>query len=133
MNRLMELLADRPVLYLATVEGYYPRVRPMNHYMVYKNRLYLAMNREKEAYKQLLDNTNLELCTALDENRFLRIQGTVDFDRDPASYEAVYQALPDLKDAYPADSNKHLALVYLDQISAIVFDRQDNTKTIAHT
>ncbi|WP_395150160.1 pyridoxamine 5'-phosphate oxidase family protein [uncultured Allofournierella sp.] len=132
MEELMELLKDRPVMYLATVEGYYPRVRPVNHYMIYKGLLYLALCKDKEAYKQLLDNTNLELCVALDDTRMLRIQGTVNFDRNPETYEAAYMAMPDLKDAYPEDTGKHLALVYLDHISAVLFDRQDEGKVLAH-
>ena len=81
MDELMELLKARPTMYLATVEGYCPRVRPVNHYMIYKGYFYLALCKDKEAYKQLLDNTNLELCVATGEETFLRIQGTVNFDR----------------------------------------------------
>ena len=114
MDELMELLKARPTMYLATVEGYCPRVRPVNHYMIYKGYFYLALCKDKEAYKQLLDNTNLELCVATGEETFLRIQGTVNFDRSPK-----------------ADSGKHLALIYLDHISAVLFDRQDEGKVLA--
>ena len=130
MDELMELLKARPTMYLATVEGYYPRVRPVNHYMIYKGYFYLALCKDKEAYKQLLDNTNLELCVATGEETFLRIQGTVNFDRSPETYAAVYEAMPDLKEAYKADSGKHLALIYLDHISAVLFDRQDEGKVL---
>lgn len=131
MDELMELLKARPTMYLATVEGYCPRVRPVNHYMIYKGYFYLALCKDKEAYKQLLDNTNLELCVATGEETFLRIQGTVNFDRSPETYAAVYEAMPDLKEAYKADSGKHLALIYLDHISAVLFDRQDEGKVLA--
>ena len=131
MDELMELLKARPTMYLATVEGYCPRVRPVNHYMIYKGYFYLALCKDKEAYKQLLDNTNLELCVALGEESFLRIQGTVNFDRSPETYAAVYEAMPDLKEAYKTDSGKHLALIYLDRISAVLFDRQDEGKVLA--
>ena len=33
MEELKKVLEGRPVLYLATVEGYLPRVRPINHYI----------------------------------------------------------------------------------------------------
>lgn len=130
MEELMELLKARPAMYLATVEGYYPRVRPMNHYMFYKGYFYMALCKDKEAYKQLLDNTNLELCVAFDDDRMLRIQGTVNFDRNPETYAAVYAEMPDLKDSYPEDSGKHLALIYLDHISAVLFDRKDQAKVL---
>ena len=130
MEELKKLLESRPTLYLATVEGSLPRVRPINHYMVWNDRFYIAMGKHKEAYKQLLDNTNLELCADLGEQRLLRIQGTVNFDRSPEAYAAVYEAMPDLNESFSADTGKRLALIYLDHISAILFDRQDDAKQL---
>ena len=131
MEELMELLQAKPTMYLATEEGYYPRVRPINHYVIYKGYFYLALCKDKEAYKQLLDNTNLELCVAIDDETMLRIQGTVNFDRSPETYAAAYAAMPDLQESYKEDSGKHLALIYLDHISAILFNRKDEAKIIA--
>ena len=130
-EEIMQFLKDNPTFYLATVEGYLPRVRPMGFAMWYKDHLCLGIGKHKAAYKQLLDNTNLELCVATGEETFLRIQGTVNFDRSPETYAAVYEAMPDLKEAYKADSGKHLALIYLDHISAVLFDRQDEGKVLA--
>lgn len=130
MQNLEQLLQERPVLYLATVEGYRPRVRPINHYLVWNNRLYVAMGKHKAAYRQLLDNTNLELCGVLENDGLLRIQGTVNFDRSPEAYAAVYEAMPDLKESFREDTGKTLALIYLDHISAVLFDREDEPKTI---
>ena len=130
MEELKKLLESRPTLYLATVEGYLPRVRPINHYMIYNGYFYIAMGKHKEAYKQLLDNTNLELCADLGEQRLLRIQGTVNFDRSPEAYAPVCEAMPDLNESFSADTGKRLALIYLDHISAILFDRQDDAKQL---
>lgn len=131
MEELKKLLEGRPTLYLATVEGYLPRVRPINHYMIYNGYFYIAMGKHKEAYKQLLDNTNLELCADLGEQRLLRIQGTVNFDRSPAAYASAYEAMPDLHESFREDTGKRLALIYLDHISAMLFDRQDDAKLVA--
>lgn len=130
MEQLKELLEGRPTLYLATVEGYCPRVRPVNHYMIYNGYFYLALGKHKEAYKQLLDNTNLELCFAPSDDKWLRIRGTVNFDRSPEAYAAAYETMPDLKESYREDTGKRLALIYLDHISAMVFDREDEEKLL---
>ena len=130
MEELMKLLAGRPTLFLATVEGYLPRVRPVNHYMIFNGRFYLAMGKHKAAYKQMLDNTNLELCFAASDDQWLRIRGTVNFDRSPEAYAAAYEAMPDLKDSFSDDTGKRLALIYLDHISAVVFDRNDDSKLL---
>ena len=63
-NEIMQFLKDNPVFYLATVDGYLPRVRPLGFSMWYNGHLCIAIGKHKAAYKQLLDNTNLELCAA---------------------------------------------------------------------
>ncbi len=130
MEELRSFLEGRPALYMATVEGYLPRVRPINHYMLYKDRLYIAMGKHKEAYKQLLDNTNLELCIALTDDRFLRIQGTVNFDTSAEAYTQAFEQMPDLNESYAKDTGKRLALIYLDHMSAVLFDRSDDAKQL---
>ena len=131
MEEVLEFLKKCGTYYLATVEGYCPRVRPVNHYMIYKGYFYLALCKDKEAYKQLLDNTNLELTAALGENDWVRIRGTVNFDTSAEAYAAAFAEMPDLKESFSEDTGKRLALIYLDHISAMVFDRQDNARLLA--
>lgn len=61
-EEIMQFLKDNPTFYLATVDGYLPRVRPLGFAMWYKDHLCLGIGKHKAAYKQLLDNTNLEIC-----------------------------------------------------------------------
>ena len=122
MEELKKVLEGRPVLYLATVEGYLPRVRPINHYMVWNDRFYIAMGKHKEAYKQLL---------ALGSDEWVRIRGTVNFDTSAEAYAAAFAEMPDLKESFSEDTGKRLALIYLDHISAMVFDREDNAQLLA--
>ena len=65
-EEIMEFLKENPTFYLATVDGYLPRVRPIGFAMWYKDHLCIALGKHKAAYKQLLDNTNLEICAAND-------------------------------------------------------------------
>ena len=79
-EEIMEFLKENPTFYLATVDGYLPRVRPIGFAMWYKDHLCIALGKHKAAYKQLLDNTNLEICAANDRGEWLRVQGTANFD-----------------------------------------------------
>ena len=79
-EEIMQFLKDNPTFYLATVDGYLPRVRPLGFAMWYKDHLCLGIGKHKAAYKQLLDNTNLEICTCNEKGEFLRVQGTANFD-----------------------------------------------------
>ena len=82
-EEIMEFLKENPTFYLATVEGYLPRVRPIGFAMWYNDHLCIGLGKHKAAYKQLLDNTNLEICAANDRGEWMRIQGTANFDNSP--------------------------------------------------
>ncbi len=121
MEELMAFLKENPVFYLATVEGYLPRVRPLGFAMWYEGHLCLAIGKHKAAYKQLLDNTNLEICTANDRGEWLRVQGTANFDNSEAARAAAFAQMPQLADLYNDETGHKLGIVYLDHISAKIF------------
>ena len=52
-EEIMQFLKDNPTFYLATVDGYLPRVRPLGFAMWYKDHLCLGIGKHKAAYKQL--------------------------------------------------------------------------------
>ena len=121
MEEIMAFLKENPTFYFATVEGYKPRVRPFGFAMEYKGRLYFAIGKHKEAYKQILDNTNIEICTANDRGEWLRIQGTVDFDNTEAAKKRAFEVMPQLADIYNPESGLELGMVYMDRMSAKLF------------
>ena len=61
----------------------------------------------------------------------MRIRGTVNFDTSAEAYAAAFAEMPDLKESFSEDTGKRLALIYLDHISAMVFDREDNAQLLA--
>ena len=96
-EEIMQFLKDNPTFYLATVDGYLPRVRPLGFAMWYKDHLCLGIGKHKAAYKQLLDNTNLEICACNEKGEFLRVQGTANFDNTPEAQAAAFKIMPQLE------------------------------------
>lgn len=121
MDELMAFLKENPVFYLATTEGYEPRVRPMGFCMVYNGYFCLAMGKHKAVYNQLLNNTNLELCVANNKGEWVRVRGTVNMYNDPDAKAAAFKAMPQLADMYNEETGLKLGIVYLDNISAKFF------------
>ena len=121
MEELMAFLKENPTFYFATVEGYMPRVRPFGFAMEYKGRLYFAIGKHKAAYKQILDNTNIEICTDNKKGEWIRVQGTVDFDNSADAKKKAFEVMPQLADIYNAESGLELGMVYMDRISAKLF------------
>ena len=130
MEEIMAFLKENPTFYFATVEGYKPRVRPFGFAMEYKGRLYFAIGKHKAAYKQILDNTNIEICTANDRGEWLRIQGTANFDNTPEAQAAAFQAMPQLQDLYNEETGHKLGIVYLDHISAKLFSMSGTVRDL---
>ena len=130
MEEIMAFLKENPTFYFATVEGYKPRVRPFGFAMEYKGRLYFAIGKHKAAYKQILDNTNIEICTANDRGEWLRIQGTVDFDNTEAAKKRAFEVMPQLADLYNEETGHKLGIVYLDHLSAKLFSMSGVVKDI---
>ena len=110
-EEIMEFLKENPTFYLATVDGYLPRVRPIGFAMWYNGHLCIALGKHKAAYKQLLDNTNLEICAANDRGEWLRVQGTANFDNSPEAQAAAFQVMPQLADMYNAETGNKLGIM----------------------
>lgn len=130
MEELMQFLKENPTFYFATVEGYMPRVRPFGFAMEHDGKLYFAIGKHKAAYKQLLDNTNIEVCTANDKGEWVRIRGTVDFDNSEAIKQKAFEHMPMLKDIYNETTGNILGMVYMDRISAVLFSMNGESREL---
>ena len=104
-EEIMEFLKENPTFYLATVDGYLPRVRPIGFAMWYNGHLCIALGKHKAAYKQLLDNT-------------------------PEAQAAAFQVMPQLADLYNEETGNKLGIVYLDHLSAKLFSMSGTVKDI---
>lgn len=84
----------------------------------------------KAAYKQLLDNTNLEICACNEKGEFLRVQGTANFDNTPEAQAAAFKIMPQLADMYNEETGLKLGIIYLDHLSAKLFSMSGSVKDI---
>lgn len=62
-SQVVEYLKQCGIFYLATENGVFPRVRPMRHVSLYKNALYILVNKDSSLYGELLLNNRAEICT----------------------------------------------------------------------
>ena len=129
-EEIMEFLKENPTFYLATVDGYLPRVRPIGFAMWYKDHLCIALGKHKAAYKQLLDNTNMVHCAANDRGARLRVPATPNFDNTPEAQAAAFQVMPQQADLYNEETGHKLGIVYLDHLSAKLFSMSGVVKDI---
>ena len=61
-ERIAEYLKQCGVFYLATLDGIWPRLRPMNNVCVCGGVIHFLFNKDDEIYGQLLLNDRAEIC-----------------------------------------------------------------------
>lgn len=111
------------IFYIATVDGTSPRVRPFGFVMKRNNRLYFCTNKNKEIYKQLRVNPEVEIsATGKDGMTWLRIRGMVEFDETKEAKAQVFSEAPQLLKIYPKGAEDEIFVTfYLKDAKARVF------------
>jgi len=61
-KEILEFITKNPVCFLATAEGKKPHVRAMGTYRADENGIIFAMQSDKDVYKQLVKNLEIEGC-----------------------------------------------------------------------
>ena len=116
MNEVYEFLKKCGTYYLATVEGYKPRVRPFGTIDLYNNRLYIQTGKVKAVSRQIKENPQIEIC-AMDDGKWIRIEATAYLDNNIDAQKHMLAAYPSLQKMYrPGDGNTEV--FYLRNVTA---------------
>lgn len=112
VEKVNDFLNEAKVFYFLTTDGDQPKGRPFGFHMVYDGKLYFGCGTFKNVYKQLTANPKVEVL-ALNDNVFLRYDGTVKTVKDDALMAKVREAMPRLMETY--DKNGwEMGLFYLE-------------------
>lgn len=130
MEKVLEFLSANKVMYFATEEGNKPKVRPFGFFMEFEGKLYFGIGKHKQAYKQILANENVEVCTSSPQGQWIRISGKVKTDDRDEALKKAFETMPPLKDLYNEQTGAKLGLVYLDGGIAEIADMQGGFEQI---
>lgn len=130
MEKIIKFLKDNPTFYFATVNGDKPRVRPLGFFMEYNEKLYFGIGKHKNSYKQIIENPNVEICTANAEGQWIRISGVVEFDNSEETMDKAFETMPMLKKIYNEQSGLTLGNFYLKNGVAEIMDMKGNFEKI---
>ena len=112
MNEVYEFLKKCGTYYLATVEGDQPRVRPFGFYMLFKDKLYFGMGKQKQSFAQTVANPNIEVCAMNAKRQWIRIRGTAVVDDSPETAVLVGLITP--------NQNERKTAEYLDELEFLL-------------
>lgn len=128
IQKVYEYLNNAKSFYIATTEGNQPRVRPFGFVMLFQNRLYFSTTCEKMAYRQMLDNPQVEICIIGKDGTWLRLAGTVVFDGSEEVRAAKKAASPHLDKLYEGGAdNPIFRLFYLKDCDARLYRMKGET------
>ena len=110
-----QFLQEAKTYYLATVEGDQPRVRPIGIFLKHNNRIYFHVGKQKDSYRQILVNPNVEIVSISKEKDggWIRITGRAVPDPDPELDKAVFEKSPGLKNMYNEETGFSLGHFYI--------------------
>lgn len=130
MDEVLKFLRDSKVFYVATVDGNLPRVRPFGLVMIYDGKLCFCTNNQKDVYKQMQANPNIEIsATSPDGMEWIRLRGKAVFNTTRESKKAALEVSPSLRDIYSEDDDI-FETFYIDQAEATFADMKGNSRTV---
>jgi uncharacterized pyridoxamine 5'-phosphate oxidase family protein len=85
----------------------------MGFVMRHEDKIWLGMGDYKNVYKQIVANPKVEVAATNKEGGWLRITGELTFDPRPELFDLAAEAMPMLKEIYPAGGPNKMAVGWL--------------------
>jgi uncharacterized pyridoxamine 5'-phosphate oxidase family protein len=113
MDKVVEYLKSCGTFFYASCDGDKPRVRPFGFTMVIDGKLYFGMGKQKESFKQTVENPNFEICALNKQNAWIRIRGLAVLDDTKATLDKAFEVSPFLKNLYNEKTGNSLGIFYI--------------------
>jgi len=121
MDEVLKFIGNRTVFFVASVDGDKPRVRPFGLAIPYQGKIYFTTGNEKDVYKQLIANPNVEICAMGLDNQWIRVSGKAVFEDNMVIKNAAFAEYPELKNIYSSPDDPKLTTFYLADGEATIF------------
>lgn len=126
MNEVVKFLTENPVQYLATVgrDGK-AKCRPFMFSFERDGKLWFNTGNQKNVYKDMQENPNIEICISSPAFAWLRISGRAVFVNDMEIKAAALEN-PIVKGNYQTPENPTFEVFYLADAHAVIADFSGN-------
>ena len=111
MKEVQEFLKECGVYYLATVDGNKPKVRPFGTAEIFEDHLYIQTGKNKNVFKQIEKNPNVELC-AFKDGRWIRVSGELIADDRVEAKKDMLDKNPNLRGMYDENDDNTIVLYF---------------------
>ena len=128
MKEVQEFLKNAGIYYLATIDNNEPRVRPFGTAEIFENHLYIQTGKNKDVFKQIEKNNNVELC-AFKDGKWIRVSGNLIIDDRYEAKKDMLDKNPELRRMYDENDNNTIVL-YFEKGKAVIYSFTENPKVI---
>lgn len=118
MKEVLDFLTANKVFYLATTSGEQPHIRPMGFVMECDGKLAFCTSNQKDMFKQLAANPNVEVCCVDANYNTLRICGRAVFCTTEETQRKALEVMPSLGNLYAVGDGK-FEIFHLDNAQAV--------------
>lgn len=126
MKKVVEFLKANPVQYLGTVgrDGK-AKVRPFMFLFEQEGKLWFCTNNQKDVYKDMQENPEVELCISDSAYAWLRVHGKAVFEDNKAVKEGA-MGNPIVKGQYQTADNPIFEVFYIEDAHGAIADFSGN-------
>ena len=128
MKEVYDFIKDCGVYYLATLDNDKPRVRPFGTLEIFEDKLYIQTGKKKDVYKQIINNSNVEIC-AFKDGRWLRIECMLIPDDRVEAKKDMLDKNPELRGMYN-ELDDNTIVLYLKDAKATFSSFTEASKTL---
>lgn len=128
MEEVQKFLKECGVYYLATIDDNKPRVRPFGTMEIYNNHLYIQTGKNKDVFKQIEKNNNVEIC-AFKDGKWIRISGKLIIDETKEAKKDMLDKNPNLRSMYD-ENDDNTVVLYFEKAEAVISSFTDAPRII---
>ena len=119
MSKIFEFLKESGIFYVLTINGDFPAGRPFGAVMEYNDDLYISTADTKEVYKQLIENSNIQIISLKPNTReWIRINGISEECEDIEIKKKMLEECPVLSKHFKTPDAPHYAVFQIKILSA---------------
>ncbi|HKM41256.1 MAG TPA: pyridoxamine 5'-phosphate oxidase family protein [Methanocorpusculum sp.] len=122
MKEVINFYAKNQTGALATIDNGKPRVRPFQYQCESGGKLYFCTANDKDVYKQLAANPDIEFTSTSPDYLTMRVSGPVKFSKDMKIKKQILDANELVRSIYLTPENPKFEVFYLEHGSVKVAD-----------
>ncbi len=130
IQEVLQFLTDAKLFYIATVENGTPKVRPFGFVMEFEGKLYFCTNNQKDIYRQLQANPELEISATSAGYQWIRLKGKAVFDKNSTAKVKAFEVSPALANMYKSSDNPIFEVFYLQNGEAAFYGINQEPRTV---